>query len=221
MKTRLLLFVPLIVLASCKKDTTVVPDNTQTTSNQKPGSSTTTTSTSTTTIIPPPQKPPTPTTPTTPTQPTATNFVDTLANLSGFKIKLAADSTNYDETMFLFRKSASLGFSGSEDAQYLPGYGQVSLASTASDGTDLAINSLPYTPNMSMKLDFSTKSDGNYLLKISFERTLPSTLQVWIKDNYAKDSVNVRTGNLKFQVVKSDTASWGRNRFRVVLKTVH
>ena len=219
MKTSLLLLVPFILLASCKKDTTVVPDNTQTTSNSKPASSNTTSNTTTSSSSSiQPQKPSTPTTPTTPTTPA---YVDTLANLSGFKVKLAMDSTNYDETMFLFRKTATPAFNGSEDAEYLQGYGQVSLASIASDGTDLAINSLPYTPNMSMKLDFNTKGDGAYLLKMSFERTIPSNMQVWIRDNYAKDSLNMRTGNYKFNVVRSDANSYGKGRFQIVLKTVH
>jgi hypothetical protein len=211
MKTSILILVPLILLASCKKDSVVTPDNTPVTSK------TTTTNNSNTSTSSSTQN----TTPTNTGTSTAANFVDTLANLSALKIRACMDSTNYDETMFLFRKGATTTYNPNEDAEYLQGYGQLSLASISPDGYDLAINSLPYTPNMSMNLDMHAKNDGAYILKISYERTLPSTLQVWIRDNYTKDSVNVRKGNYSFNIKLSDTASFGHNRFQVVLKTVH
>lgn len=201
MKTSLLLLAAVLILVSCKKEAAVTPAanpvKTTTNNNTTQGNTTSTTTT------------------------TSTSAADTLANLSAIKLSLVTDSTNYDETMFLFRKTASLAFDPSMDGQYLPGYGQESLASIAPDGTNMAIYSLPYKPNMSVKLNVSTKSDGKYLLKMSYGRTLPSTLQVWIRDTYAKDSLNVRAGNYKFTVTKADTASYGSHRFQMVLKTVH
>jgi hypothetical protein len=200
MKTSILLFASVLILAACKKDAVVPPTaspkaSTQTTNTTQTGNTSTTT--------------------------TSTSAADTLANLSAIKLSLVADSTNYDETMFLFRKTASLAFDPNMDGQYLQGYGLESLASIAPDGTNMAIYSLPYKPNMSVKLNVNTKGDGQYLLKMSYGRTLPSTLQVWIRDTYAKDSLNVRAGSYKFAVTKADTASYGSHRFQMVLKTVH
>ena len=204
MKTSILLFASVLILAACKKEAAVTPTaspvTTTQTTNTTQTNNTSTTATTTT---------------------TSTSAADTLANLSAIKLSLVTDSTNYDETMFLFRKAASLAFDPNMDGQYLPGYGQESLASIAPDGTNMAIYSLPYKPNMSVKLNVSTKSDGQYLLKMSYGRTLPSTLQVWIRDTYAKDSLNVRAGNYKFTVIKADTASYGSHRFQMVLKTIH
>ena len=204
MKTSVLLLASVLILASCKKEAAVTPaaNPVTTTKNNNPTQGNTTSTTTTTTT-------------------TSTTAADTLANLSAIKLSLVTDSTNYDETMFLFRKAATLAFDPNMDGQYLPGYGLESLASIAPDGTNMAIYSLPYKPNMSVKLNVQTKSDGKYLLKMSYGRTLPSTLQVWIRDTYAKDSLNVRAGNYKFSVTKADPASYGSNRFQMVLKTVH
>ncbi len=123
--------------------------------------------------------------------------------------------------MFLFKKAANPNFDPAVDAQYLPGYGQVSLASISSDGTDLAINSLPYSPDKPIKLDVHAKNDGTYFFKISYERTIPANVQIWLKDAYTKDSLNVRTGNYQFKVLKADTNSYGNKRFQLVLRAAH
>lgn len=201
MKTSTLLLASVLLLVACKKETAVTPA-----ANPVTPTKTTTTTQSTTTST------------TTTTTTTSTPAADTLANLSAIKIGLMTDSTNYDETMFLFRKTANLAFDPNMDGEYLQGYGLESLASVAPDGTDMAIYSVPYTSNMSIKLDVHTKNDGQFLFKMTYARTLPANLQVWIKDSYAKDSLNVRSGNYKFNVIKADTASYGSHRFRMILK---
>ncbi len=201
MKTSTLLLISVLFLAACKKESVVTPA----------GSATKANSSATTPVSPTPTAPKT----------TAPVSADTLANLSAIKLKLVQDSTNNDETMFLFKKAASSNYDPAIDAEYFAGYGQVSLASISADGTDLAINTLPYTPNKAIKLDISTKNAGTYLFKISFERTIPANVQIWLKDAYAKDSLNVRTGNYQFQVLKSDSNSYGKKRFQLVLRAVH
>src|SRR5579872_5406937 len=93
---------------------------------------------------------------------------DTIPDNSAFKIKLVKDSINSDETMLSFDHLATRRYSSSNDAPYFAGFGQVSLASVSSDGVDLAINSLPYAPGMSVGLDVHAKTDGAYQLEISY-----------------------------------------------------
>jgi hypothetical protein len=111
-----------------------------------------------------------------------------------------------------------LGSFNGEDAVYFAGNGQVSLASVSKDGEDLSINGLPYTPCMSIGLDIHAKTSGSYLLKISYEKEIPADIEIWIKDTYLRDSVNVRTGNYSFNIDKADTNSFGGERFRLILK---
>jgi hypothetical protein len=143
---------------------------------------------------------------------------DTIPDNAQFKIKLGKDGINTDETAFVFDHLSSINYSGNEDAPYFVGFGQVSLASISADGIDLAINSLPYRPGMSIRLDIHTKTDGPYFLKMSYESKIPANIQAWLKDNYLKDSVNVRTGSYNFNVIKVDTNTFGSKRFELILK---
>jgi trimeric autotransporter adhesin len=144
--------------------------------------------------------------------------IDTIPDNAMLKIKLCKDSVNADETTFVFNHSASTRFCYDDDALYFTGFGLVSVASISTDGKDMAIYSLPYTPGMSIGLDARTKTDGAYLFKISYKSKMPSGMQVWLKDTYLKDSVDVCKGNYNFNIIKTDTNSFGKRRFKLILK---
>jgi hypothetical protein len=144
--------------------------------------------------------------------------LDTIANDAMLRIKLCKDSINTDETALMFKSTASVNYVNNEDARYFPGFGQVSLSSISGDGKNLAINCLPFTAGMSIGLDVETKTDGAYLLKVSYESDVPQSVQVWIRDSYLKDSVDLCQGNYQFNVTKADSATFGKKRFSVVLK---
>lgn len=145
---------------------------------------------------------------------------DTIPDKAAFKIKLGKDSINTDETMIVFNHTASLDYSNMTDAPYLSGFGQVSLANVSRDGVDIAIKSLPYTSGMSIALDVKGKTDGAYSLQMSYQKNIPSDVQILLKDNYLKDSVDVRSKNYNFNITKADTNSFGRKRFKLVVKNI-
>jgi hypothetical protein len=144
--------------------------------------------------------------------------IDTLADNAMLKIQLCKDSINTDETTFVFNHAASPDFCYADDALYFTGFGQVSLASISADGKDLAIYSLPFRSQAAIGLDVHMKTDGAYLFKISFESKIPSNIQVWLKDAYRRDSVDVSKGNYLFNMANADTSSFGNKRFSIVLK---
>ena len=146
---------------------------------------------------------------------------DTIPDKAAFKIKLAKDSTNSDETMLSFNHKVSRNYSANNDAPYFQGFGQVSLASISGNGVDLAINELPYTPGMSIGLDVHAKTDGAYFLAVSYQNKMPANIQIWLKDTYLKDSVNVGAKSYTFKVAKADTNSFGKNRFRIIFKDIN
>ena len=102
--------------------------------------------------------------------------------------------------MITFNHTASLNYSNMTDAPYLSGFGQVSLASVSRDNVDLAIYNLPYTSGMSIALDVKGKTDGAYFLQMSYQKNIPSGVQILLKDNYLKDSVDVRSKNYHFNM---------------------
>jgi len=134
-----------------------------------------------------------------------------------FRLKLMKDSTNADETMLIFKRKATAGYSA-DDASYLPGFGQVALASVSNDGKDLSINCSPFTPGVPIGLDVRTKTDGTFLFRTSFENKIPVYIQVWLVDTYLKDSIDVRRRNYSFTVSKSDSGSFGNRRFKLILR---
>ncbi|MFI5159921.1 MAG: hypothetical protein ACHQHN_01525 [Sphingobacteriales bacterium] len=143
---------------------------------------------------------------------------DTIPDKAGFKIKLYKGNSDYDETMFLFDHRSSTNYCANEDAGYLVGFGQVSLASISHDGRDLAINRLPYKPGMSIGLDFHTKTNGEFYLALDYENKIPGDIAIWLQDTYLKDSIDVCTGSYTFNVIRADTNSFGNKRFRLIIK---
>jgi trimeric autotransporter adhesin len=144
--------------------------------------------------------------------------IDTIPDNAMLKIKLCKDSVNTDETTFAFNHLSSTTFCYNDDALYFAGFGQVGLASISADGKDMAIYSLPYKHEAAIGLDARIKADGEYLFKISFESKIPSSIHVWLRDIYLKDSLDISKGNYHFNVVKADTNSFGKRRFSIVLK---
>jgi hypothetical protein len=143
---------------------------------------------------------------------------DTIPDKAAFKIKLVKDENNYDETMFIFNKAASLDFDGNQDAVYFPGFGQESLSSISPDGKNLAIYKLPYRPNMSIDLNVNVANSGAFVLTLSYANKIPSNIHVWVRDNYLDNSFDVSAKDYSFKVIKSDANSYGSERFQLVMK---
>jgi hypothetical protein len=143
---------------------------------------------------------------------------DTIPDKAAIGIKLSRDSINYDETMIVFNHQASAAYNSNEDAAYFQGFGQVSLATVSADGRSLAINSLPFTHGMAVGLDVKMKNDGAFTLVLSYQKNIPSSIVIWLKDRFVRDSVNIMAGPYLFTVQKADTNSFGRNRFSLVIQ---
>ncbi|HEY9003975.1 MAG TPA: hypothetical protein VIM89_21640 [Mucilaginibacter sp.] len=165
---------------------------------------------------------PSPVAPSTPVIPPATQTVaaqtDTIPDGSMFKIKLQLDSTAIDETLLMFRHSASCNYSSSQDAPYFPGFGRGSLSSVTRDGIGCTIQTLPFSPGCTVRLRVTAKNDGVYLLKTSLTKNIPANMGIWLKDAYRKDSLNIRIWNYRFDVIKSDTNTYSAGRFSVVMR---
>ena len=144
-------------------------------------------------------------------------LADTIPDGASFKIKLWTDTTNYDETAFIFRHSASLKYVFNEDACYMRGFGKVSLASISSDARMLAIDALPYHDGLMIPLDVEAKTATAATLGLCSRVKIPANLHVWLKDKLARDSTDLSAANYNFNIA-SDSNSFGNKRFLVVLR---
>jgi len=142
---------------------------------------------------------------------------DTIPDRATFTLRLSSDGNNYDETAFVFNCKASRAFDWNNDAVYFPGFGQVSLASTSSDGRDMVIYELPYSSGMSVGLNIHSKKDGALNLALCKVKDIPAGIRIWLKDTYSRDSLDLCKGPYNFRVDKADTNSYGGRRLKLML----
>lgn len=148
----------------------------------------------------------------------ASRVEDTIPDNASFKLMLRRDSAAIDETMFIFKHTATGAFTHSLDAMYFAGFGSGSLASLTTDSVACAIQVLPYRAGADTRLDVTTRRNGIYMLGISYFHLVPAGIHVWLHDHVRRDSLDLRVGNYAFYVDKADSSTYGRDRFRVVLR---
>jgi hypothetical protein len=140
------------------------------------------------------------------------------------KLKLVKDSLNYDDIILGFRSTAKAAYDESEDATDLGGNGALeSLSSLSQDGFNLSINYQPLvkkTPEIPLLVD--AVSSGSYKLSLTELQNIPALYQIWLKDAYKNDSVEVRVNpDYAFTMDKGIAATFGSKRFKLVLKQVY
>lgn len=143
-------------------------------------------------------------------------ITDTVPDNSSAHIQLFVDSVQTDETDLVFNKTSSFGYNPNEDARYLQGFGLVSMSSLI--GNDpMAINTQPFSESAAIRLRVSTRNDGAFGIKIS-RLDMPAHIAIWLKDKTLRDSVDLRQGNYHFNILHSDTTTFGTGRFEVYFK---
>jgi len=136
------------------------------------------------------------------------------------KVQLAMSTTATDGILIEFTPNSHATYSGAEDAKTFAGMGAVSLSSLSSDNFPLAINSLPLvSTGTTIGLAVGAQATGVYKLNLtSVSSTVPSSVTIWLKDKYKKDSLDFRKyPSYAFNIVKSDTATFGSHRFALVM----
>ena len=147
-----------------------------------------------------------------------TKIQDTLTDGAFYKIRLQKDSSAIDETVVMFRHTAPACFNASVDAIYFQGFGIASLSSLTSDNIPCAIQTRPYSINNTLRLKIGSKGTNTYTLRLSDLEKFPANYHIWLKDNYLKDSLDLRTANYTFNVVENDTTTFGITRFKVTVR---
>ena len=144
-----------------------------------------------------------------------------VAQMQYLRLQLAKDSINTDDMVVRFVSSASPAYVPDEDAPYRAGFGMVSLCSISSNNVDLAINELPLPkvkPDV-IGLSVGANADGLYTLNLTQIVSIPALYDIWLMDAYKQDSLDMRHNpTYAFNVLKSDTNSFGSKRFSLVIR---
>jgi hypothetical protein len=148
-----------------------------------------------------------------------------LANLDNtpdehLRLQMEMDSINTDDTYIGFSQAARSQYVIDEDAPYKAGNGKIGLASFSSDDIQMAINKMPLPAQgkMVIPLSVTARAQGLYKLNMTEIQSIPQIYEIWLMDNYKKDSLDMRTYSTYAFNITSDTASMGNNRFKLVIR---
>ncbi|MFD2145123.1 hypothetical protein [Mucilaginibacter antarcticus] len=138
---------------------------------------------------------------------------------SRLRLQLVKDTLNKDETILQFDNNAHTAYIKNEDAPYLKGSGVVGLSNMASNKIALAINQLPF-PNQSQSISLNVRvnTSGAYQLKLNEILNIPNVYEVWLMDKFKNDSLDLRKYAVYSFNTTTDTASYGANRFKLVIR---
>lgn len=145
----------------------------------------------------------------------------TLNPNSHLRLQLAKDSINKDDMYVGFSSDANAQYVFNEDALYNPGLGQVGLYSFSSDNVGLAINKipLPTTAAAAIRLNVKATASGTYNLNMLDVSSIPDIYEIWLKDAYANDSLDMRHNKTyAFNLNLKDTTTYGAHRFSLVVR---
>jgi hypothetical protein len=135
--------------------------------------------------------------------------------LTGLYMKMEKDSLVYDYCGIYFKNDYLAKF-GDGDARYLTGpTATVNMASLSADGVETAVNLLPdYHKGSRTKLKVSATASGLYYIKMEGIRNIDTLYDIYLIDNFKKDSLDIRRyGAYAFNLIKTDTTTFGVNRF--------
>jgi len=139
------------------------------------------------------------------------------------RLRLTIDSLNYDDIAIGFNSSASSKYSVWEDSAYLPGNAPEGLAALTTDSIPVALSvnflPLPKLTSQIINLKVTATNSGRLTLEKTQLDSLPKIYEIWLMDKYKKDSLDIRhNATYAFDIDKSDTGSFGNNRFALVIR---
>jgi len=138
-------------------------------------------------------------------------------------LKMIKDSMNFDDVVLGFNPQASTKYVAGEDAMHLNGNSPPeTLTSLSSDSVSLAGNFMPYpglnTPQV-IRLSATATASGTYKFLRSELVNIPALYEIWLMDNMQKDSLDLRANTTyAFDIDNTNPASYGANRFQVVVR---
>ncbi|MFI5162602.1 MAG: putative Ig domain-containing protein [Sphingobacteriales bacterium] len=138
--------------------------------------------------------------------------------LQMLRLEMALDTISKDDILVMFDSDAKPGYVFNEDALYRTGSGKVSLGSISDDKQTLAINKLPLSNGVTIPLKVAASAYATYKLNLKDIKGVPQLFDVWLKDAFTKDSVNMRTNPSYTFSITTDTGSYGAHRFAITMR---
>ncbi|MDB4921550.1 LamG-like jellyroll fold domain-containing protein [Mucilaginibacter sp.] len=137
------------------------------------------------------------------------------------RLAMSKDSDNVEEAVVRFENTAKDEFVVDEDSQHMTGTGGVNFSSYTSDNRTASINDIPLPKKSQTKIRLyvSATTDGLYAINRTELKNIPKRYEIWLNDAYKNDSLDLKhNATYQFNILRSDTNSWGANRFSLVIR---
>ena len=135
------------------------------------------------------------------------------------RLKMALDTTYAEDALIQFKPAASTKYVLNEDAPHRAGSGPIHFASRSADSLALTINSMPLQISQTIPLNVYAQNDGLYTINMTQPVPLPALYDVWLMDNYKKDSLDIKNNpTYSFDISNADANSYGTGRFTLVIR---
>ncbi|SEN49114.1 hypothetical protein SAMN05192574_103323 [Mucilaginibacter gossypiicola] len=135
---------------------------------------------------------------------------------------LEKDTANFDGVALVFDSWATANFNKDKDAEDLGGIGALeSFSALTSDSVKTSIHHLPLPGKTQgiIPLFADATTSGPYKIKLTDIKDMPALYEVWLKDNFTKDSVDLKAHpDYSFNIDKSNNASFGVNRLQLIIR---
>lgn len=137
-------------------------------------------------------------------------------------LNIAKDTTGKSEILIGFNQGSTKKYNQIEDDYYLSGQMPQAMWITSDDGKNL-VSKWRTLPNATepdtIKIAVTASASGQYALTRSELTDIPGLYNIWLIDNYKKDSLDIRHNDKYiFNIDLSDSASYGKGRFRMVIR---
>jgi len=134
------------------------------------------------------------------------------------RIVLLQDSLNREESLVVFKPTASVNYVDDEDADYLIGESIVHISTKSPDNHDLAINTMPFSlTRQQIPLNVTVNRSGTYKLDLTQATNIPSRYKIYLVDASKKDSVDITKKPVYTFTADTTIANSLVNRFYLVI----
>jgi len=138
-------------------------------------------------------------------------------------LKMVKDAVNFDDVVISLSSTADEKYVNNEDAVHLAGNSPPeTLTALSSDSVGLSGDVIPMpiaNKPKTVRLTVNATASGLYTFNRSELVGIPPLYEIWLKDNLQKDSLDLRANtNYSFLIDKNDAATFGANRFQIVIR---
>jgi hypothetical protein len=143
-----------------------------------------------------------------------TGSVNPLLNL-----KMSLDSVHTEETILSFNPNAHESYVLNEDAPHKTGGGLIGFSSMSADNIAMSVNAMPLRQTQTIPLRVYATNDGVYTINMSQLRPMPALYEIWLKDAFMKDSLDIKNNPVyTFNIANADTSTYGAYRLSLVIR---